>query len=106
MNLEDRGLLSWNRVSNTYSVHPIIRSYAYAQLGDADRVQANSRVVDHFQSQPAEDVWRATGLADLARTCAGADTRHYTPSDFPDVSMSQDNLDQLLADIAGANEKD
>ncbi len=45
-------------------------------------------------------------LTDLARTCAGADTRHYTPSDFPDVSMSQDHLDQLLADIAGANEKD
>jgi non-ribosomal peptide synthase protein (TIGR01720 family) len=45
-------------------------------------------------------------LADLARICAGADTRHYTPTDFPDVSMSQDHLDLLLADIAGANEKD
>jgi tetratricopeptide (TPR) repeat protein len=66
--LEDRGLLSWNRASNTYSVHPIIRGYAYDQLGDADRVQANSRAADHFQSQPTEDVWRATGPADLART--------------------------------------
>jgi microcystin synthetase protein McyA len=45
-------------------------------------------------------------LADLARICAAAATRHYTPSDFPDVSLSQHNLDQLLADIARANEKD
>jgi non-ribosomal peptide synthase protein (TIGR01720 family) len=45
-------------------------------------------------------------LADLARICAGADAPHYTPSDFPDISLSQDNLDLLLADIAGANAKD
>jgi tetratricopeptide (TPR) repeat protein len=66
--LEDRGLLSWNRGSNSYSVHPIIRGYAYEQLEEADRVQANTRVVDHFQSQPAEEVWRATDLAELTRT--------------------------------------
>ncbi|HEX3482537.1 MAG TPA: amino acid adenylation domain-containing protein [Kofleriaceae bacterium] len=46
------------------------------------------------------------GLADLARICAGAGAPHYTPSDFPDISLSQDHLDLLLADIAGANEKD
>lgn len=67
-NLEDRGLLSWNRGSNSYSVHPIIRGYAYEQLEEAERVQANTRVVDHFQSLPAEDAWRATDLAELTRT--------------------------------------
>jgi non-ribosomal peptide synthase protein (TIGR01720 family) len=45
-------------------------------------------------------------LGDLARVCASATTRHYTPSDFPDVQLSQDNLDALLADIGLANEKE
>jgi amino acid adenylation domain-containing protein/non-ribosomal peptide synthase protein (TIGR01720 family) len=45
-------------------------------------------------------------LADLARTCAATATRHYTPSDFPDVSLSQHHLDQLLADIELANQED
>jgi hypothetical protein len=50
--LEDRGLLWWDRSSNTYDLHPIIRAYAYEQLEDTDRVQANDRVRDHFQALP------------------------------------------------------
>ncbi|MEO7732839.1 MAG: condensation domain-containing protein, partial [Kofleriaceae bacterium] len=45
-------------------------------------------------------------LAELAQSCAGTASRHYTPSDFPDVEMSQDNLDHLLADISFANQED
>ena len=45
-------------------------------------------------------------LDELARAGASATTRHYTPSDFPDIQLSQDNLDQLLADMACANEKE
>jgi amino acid adenylation domain-containing protein/non-ribosomal peptide synthase protein (TIGR01720 family) len=45
----------------------------------------------------------AAALTDLARACASA-ARTYTPSDFPDVAMSQTDLDRLLADIGGANE--
>jgi tetratricopeptide (TPR) repeat protein len=106
--LEDRGLLSWNRDSNTYSVHPIIRGYAYDQLGDADRVQANSRVVDHFQSEPVEDVLQATDLADLARTIgifralAGggqftAASRHWTS--FGDTLLVNFGAYTVVADL-------
>ncbi len=38
-------------------------------------------------------------LGDLAATGETATTTRYTPSDFPDVQLSQDDLDQLLADI-------
>jgi amino acid adenylation domain-containing protein/non-ribosomal peptide synthase protein (TIGR01720 family) len=44
-------------------------------------------------------------LHELVQTCARATARHYTPSDFPDVQLSQDHLDLLLADLARANAK-
>ena len=66
--LEDRGLLWWDRSSNTYDLHPIIRAYAHEQLDDADRVRANDRVRDHFQALPAEDPDNAASVEDLSQT--------------------------------------
>jgi uncharacterized protein DUF4062 len=66
--LEDRGLLWWNRSSNTYDLHPIIRAHAHDQLGAADRVVANNRVRDHFQALPPEAPGRAASVEDLAQT--------------------------------------
>src|SRR6185437_8928607 len=57
--LEDRGLLWWDRSSITYDLHPIIRAYAYEQLEAKDRVRANNRVRDHFQALPPEDTEKA-----------------------------------------------
>ena len=65
--LEDRGLLWWDRSSNTYDLHPIIRAYSYDQLQDADRVQANDRVRDYFQALPPENPAEATSVEDLIR---------------------------------------
>lgn len=66
--LEDRGLLWWDRSSNCYDLHPIIRANAHDQLGEADRVLANDRIKDHFQSLPPEEIDRAASVEDLART--------------------------------------
>jgi Domain of unknown function (DUF4062) len=66
--LEDRGLLWWERWSNTYDLHPIIRAYAYDQLEDIDRFTANDRVRDHFQALPPEDPDRAASVEDLTQT--------------------------------------
>jgi tetratricopeptide (TPR) repeat protein len=68
--LEDRGLLWWDRSSNTYDLHPIIRAYAHDQLEDGDRVQANDRVSDHFQSLPAENLDKVASVEDLTQTIA------------------------------------
>ncbi|MFT3890546.1 MAG: TIR domain-containing protein [Anaerolineales bacterium] len=50
--LETRGLLSWNRQSNKYDLHPIVRRYAYQQLTTSDRVIAHRRLRDYFASFP------------------------------------------------------
>jgi len=66
--LEDRGLLWWDRSSNSYDLHPIIRAYAYEQLGVNDRAQANDRVRDHFEALPPEDPEIAASVEDLSQT--------------------------------------
>ena len=66
--LERRGLLVWDRSSNSYDLHPIIRAYAYDQLEDIDRIQANDRIRDHFQALPAEDTGHAASVEDLSQT--------------------------------------
>ena len=77
--LEDRGLLWWDRSSNSYDMHPIVRAYVHEQLDAGDRIQANERVRDHFQALPPERADAATSVEDLRRTItifralAGAD---------------------------------
>jgi tetratricopeptide (TPR) repeat protein len=66
--LEDRGLLWWDRSSNTYDLHPIIRAYAHDHLEASDRIRANDRIRDHFASLPPDDLGRATSVEDLTRT--------------------------------------
>jgi hypothetical protein len=66
--LEQRGLLVWDRSSNSYDLHPIIRAYAYDQLEDADRIQANDRIRDHFRALPPEDADHAASVEDLSQT--------------------------------------
>jgi tetratricopeptide (TPR) repeat protein len=66
--LEDRGLLWWDRSSNSYDLHPIVRAYVHDQLEDTDRVQANERVRDHFEALPPEDPNTAASVEDLRQT--------------------------------------
>jgi len=44
-----------------------------------------------------------TGLAQLIEHCQSLSSQRYTPSDFPDFQLSQDGLDQLLAEVSQAN---
>ena len=68
--LEDRGLLWWDRTTevNAYDLHPIVRAYVHDQLEDVERVAANERIRDHFQSVPREDPASATSVEDLRQT--------------------------------------
>ncbi|MBV1856322.1 DUF4062 domain-containing protein [Catellatospora tritici] len=66
--LEERGLLWWDRAANSYDMHPIIRAYVHDRLDKSDRVQANTAVRDHFQALPPEDPSRATSVEDLRHT--------------------------------------
>lgn len=66
--LEERALLWWDRSSNSYDLHPIIRAYAYDQLERTDRIQANDRIRDHFRALPPEDPERAASVEELSQT--------------------------------------
>jgi tetratricopeptide (TPR) repeat protein len=50
--LEARGLLTWDRITNKYDLHPIVRRYAYVRLTATDRVGAHERLVDYFEAVP------------------------------------------------------
>jgi tetratricopeptide (TPR) repeat protein len=60
--LEDRGLLQWDREENTYDLHPVVRAFAFEQLEEQDRTGAYNAVSDHFASLPPENVELATEL--------------------------------------------
>jgi tetratricopeptide (TPR) repeat protein len=63
--LEDRGLLWWDRTSNTYDLHPIVRAVAHQQLDAEDRVRANNRISAHFEALPPAYVDRPRSVDDL-----------------------------------------
>ena len=49
-NLEDRGLLGWDRVSNRYDLHPIVRGVIWSRLNGDDRRKAYAALYGHFAS--------------------------------------------------------
>lgn len=46
--LEDRGLLEWNRDDGTYDLHPMVRSFAHDQLEGERRHEVFVRMRDHL----------------------------------------------------------
>ncbi len=66
--LEERGLLWWNRFANSYDMHPIIRAFAYDRLEATEEVQANVAVRDHFSQLPPENTSQAASVDDMYQT--------------------------------------
>lgn len=66
--LEDRGLVWWDRRANTYDLHPVVRAYVFDQMNRGARIEAHRRVHDHFSALPPEDADRASSVDDLRRT--------------------------------------
>lgn len=62
--LESRGFLHWDRKTNKYDLHPIVRRFAYNQLTAADRTGAHERLVNYFEAIPQPE--KVTSLEDLA----------------------------------------
>ena len=62
--LESRGLLHWDRQTNKYDLHPIVRRYAYERLTAPDRAAAHARLVDYFAAVP--ELEKVEKLEDLA----------------------------------------
>jgi tetratricopeptide (TPR) repeat protein len=63
--LEERGLLQWDRTTDTYDLHPVVRSVAFERLEAGDRAQTYDAIRDHFAALPPEPVEDATELSQV-----------------------------------------
>jgi len=68
--LEQRGLLRWDREKNRYDMHPVVRGYAFDRLGGENKTGTFERIENHFKAQPDENADKAESVADLANTIA------------------------------------
>lgn len=50
--LEDRGLLGWDRSTNRYDLHPIVRGVVWSGLDNVSRKALYGRLEKHFSSVP------------------------------------------------------
>ncbi len=66
--LENRGLLQWDREANRYEMHPVVRGYAAELIEAGDRTETFHKVRDHFESLPPDDLGSATELAHVAHS--------------------------------------
>ncbi len=56
--LEDRGLLGWDRRANRYDLHPIVRGVTWSGLGNQDKQGIYETLNAHFESLPKINNWR------------------------------------------------
>src|SRR6266568_3878962 len=66
--LEDRGLLGWDRRANRYDLHPIVRGVTWSGLGNQDKQGIYKILNAHFDSLPMidRDHWQeVNSLEDL-----------------------------------------
>jgi hypothetical protein len=65
-NLEARGLLQWDRPTETFDLHPVVRGYAIGALDPEARGQAGQRVADIFSARAEPDYEQAQSPRELA----------------------------------------
>lgn len=66
--LEDRGLVAWDRAVNTYDLHPVVRASAFEALTDDSRAETFDRILSHFESLPLEKLDEVTEVHQLTRS--------------------------------------
>ncbi len=64
--LEDRGLLGWDRVSNRYDLHPVVRGVAWFSLDPDARHGIDLRLARHLGEAPEVDQTSVTSVDDLS----------------------------------------
>jgi len=64
--LEDRGLVGWDRRANRYDLHPIVRGLVWGALGDDARRDVYTSLHAHFEAVPMiDDFLKVNSLEDL-----------------------------------------
>jgi len=63
--LEDRGLLGWDRRANRYDLHPLVRGAVFSELDSTTRNSICCRLYDHFASIETPDWHDVESVDDL-----------------------------------------
>ncbi len=64
--LEDRGLLGWDKRANRYDLHPIVRGVVWSGLGEDTQQGVYASLHEHFEALPMISDWKkVNGLEDL-----------------------------------------
>jgi tetratricopeptide (TPR) repeat protein len=63
--LEDRGLVGWDKRANRYDLHPLVRGVVWSGLGDEARRGVYTSVHAHFEAVPIIDYLKVSSLEDL-----------------------------------------
>ena len=66
--LEDRGLLQWDRSTNRYDLHPVVRAYAFEDLANEERFSTYQQIRNYFESLPPENLDEVTETNQLRRS--------------------------------------
>lgn len=66
--LEQCGLLQWDRQKNTYDLHPVVRGYAFDVLEQPERVDICERIADHFRNKPRDRYSETKAIADVQQS--------------------------------------
>lgn len=108
--LEDRGLVGWDRRANRYDLHPIVRGVAWQSLGQVGRRIIYENLQAHFESLPTLTRDEAQSLDDLApaielfHTLVGLKSydaayslfsRHITARSLAELGLSREGAEWL-----------
>jgi hypothetical protein len=63
--LEDRGLVGWDKRANRYDLHPIVRGVEWSGLPDGTRSGVFTSLQAHFEAAPKIDDDKINSLEDL-----------------------------------------
>jgi len=63
--LEDRGLIGWDREANRYDAHPIVRGVVWQLAGDKDQRAVYAAIAAHFEPMGTPEWQNVETLADL-----------------------------------------
>jgi tetratricopeptide (TPR) repeat protein len=67
--LEDRGLVGWDKRANRYDLHPLVRGVVWSGLGDDARCGVYTSLHAHFEAVPMiDDYHKVNSLEDLTPT--------------------------------------
>lgn len=65
-NLEDRGLVGWDKRANRYDLHPIVRGVVWSGLGEDTRHDVYTSLQTHFEALPMiDDYLKVSSVDDL-----------------------------------------